>query len=69
MEDARRNAELNGICNATFTVADLEKRMPKAAAKRPAPDVVITGSSPPLALALIGTSSIHALVEASIGKT
>lgn len=43
VDDARRNAELNGISNATFAVADLEKRMPKAVAERPPPDVVITG--------------------------
>ena len=43
VDDARRNAELNGISNAIFAVADLEKRMPKAVAERPPPDVVITG--------------------------
>ena len=59
VEDAKRNAELNGISNATFTVADLDKRMPKAAAKRLVPDVVITGRS----LTLYHALSLYDILE------
>lgn len=49
--DAHANAARNGIANAVFQYADLDRGMPGATKTRgsglPAPDVVITGSCSP----------------------
>lgn len=44
VSDARRNAELNGICNATFVQGDLNKIGENFGKDFPKPDVVISGN-------------------------
>lgn len=44
ISDARRNANLNGICNATFVQGDLNKTGENFGEYFPKPDLVITGS-------------------------
>ncbi len=41
--DARRNAEVNGISNATFVHGDLTKVAALMGKKYPSPDVIVTG--------------------------
>lgn len=43
VSDARRNAKLNGICNATFVEGDLNKIGENFGKDFPKPDVVISG--------------------------
>lgn len=43
VSDARRNANLNGICNATFVQGDLNKIRDNFGEYFPKPDLVITG--------------------------
>lgn len=43
ISDARRNANLNGICNATFVQGDLNKIGENFGEYFPKPDLVITG--------------------------
>lgn len=43
ISDARRNAKLNGICNATFVLGDLNKIDDKFGDNFPKPDIVISG--------------------------
>lgn len=43
ISDARRNAEINGITNATFVQGDLNKIRDEFGNDFPKPDVVITG--------------------------
>lgn len=44
ISDARRNANLNGICNATFVQGDLNKIDENFGKYFPKPDIVITGA-------------------------
>ena len=41
--DARRNAEVNGISNATFVLGDLTKVAAMMGKQYPNPDVIVTG--------------------------
>lgn len=41
--DAHKNAELNGICNATFVQGDLNKIDENFGKNFPRPDIVISG--------------------------
>lgn len=45
ISDARRNASINGICNATFVQGDLNKIGENFGEYFPKPDLVITGSN------------------------
>lgn len=44
ISDARRNAELNGISNATFVEGDLNKIDANFGTDFPKPDIVISGN-------------------------
>lgn len=44
VSDARRNAKLNGISNATFVQGDLNKITESFGNDFPKPDIVISGS-------------------------
>ena len=44
MADARRNAEVNGITNATFVHGDLTEVAATMGKKYPRPDVIVTGA-------------------------
>lgn len=52
ISDAHRNADMNGICNATFVQGDLNKIDENFGKHFPRPDIVISGKASDIAVPL-----------------